>query len=680
MRILTCISLLCLPAMLCGQQVVAPTTGESTSSVRGDNKGDYNVVQSWELGYRFASVGGDEGKYRSDVNYGNGIRLLSGSITINSRDGHGHWFDEISLSTQGLGNDPYESVTLRVEKNRLYRYDMLWRSNAYFNPGLTVANGEHLEDTNSRMQDHELTLFPQSWFRVRAGYSRSSQDGPALTTTQQFDPQGDVFPLFANIREGYNEYRVGADVTRKGFRLTVMRRWEFFKEDTPNNLTSPLTGVSVPFGGAVNPDGSTLTAFQRAQPYRGKTPGWLGNLYAERKWLAVNARFSYSGGRGNFVQNELALGTDRFGAAQNRQVLVTGNGDRPVTTGDLNITLFPTAKLSVINTTSISNTNITGNDSYTQLDFATLTAQTLNFQVLDLRLVTNGTDVRYRFTKKFDAFVGYRYSDRLIRSVEDANTPGSPLQGISAEQSNHLNAGVAGFNWIPLKDLRVHAETEVGRNSAPFAPTSAANYNVIRGRVLYRKRTYSLSAGYQENYNNNSIQITAYSSHSRNYNGDVSWNAKPWLSFDASYSKLHLDTVGGIVFFEGAPRASIVTGQESIYISNIHAGNLSARVPVTKHADLYFGYSITKDTGDGRNVNSLINPLDGSTPSFSLFGVQTFPLTYQTPLVRLSVRITEKLRYNVGYQYYGYHEDFGLLSVNQNYRANTGYTSLLWSF
>jgi hypothetical protein len=44
------------------------------------------------------------------------------------------------------------------------------------------------------------------------------------------------------------------------------------------------------------------------------------------------------------------------------------------------------------------------------------------------------------------------------------------------------------------------------------------------------------------------------------------------------------------------------------------------------------------------------------------------------------VRMNEKLRWNFGYQYYGYKEDFGLFSFNQNYRANTGYTSLLWSF
>jgi hypothetical protein len=666
--------LLLIPALVWGQDTIAPTTGESTAPARGENVGTYNVVQSWELGYRYATVGGDDGKYRSDVNYHDGIRLLSSYLTVNSQDGHGRWFDEIVLTTQGLGNDPYESATLRVQKNRLYRYDLLWRSNDYFNPGLTVADGEHLMDTTYRWQDHEVTLLPDNWFRVRAGYSRTVQDGPALTTEQEFDSRGDVFPIFRDLKEEYNEYRVGFDVTRKNFRLSILRRWEYFKEDTTDSLTATLSGASVPFGTAG--DTSTLAGFYRAQPFRGNTAGWMGNLYGERGWIAVNAHFTYAGGRGNFIQSESALGVDRFGANQNRQVIVTGNGDRPVTTGDFNLTLFPESRLSVVNTTSIANTNITGNNFYTQFDNATLSAQTLNFQFLGVRLITNATDVRYRFSRRLNVFAGFRYSGRLVRSTEDGATPGQPFQGVSAEQSNNLKAGVAGVNWLPLKDLRVHAEGEVGSNDNPFTPISLRNYHAIRARVQYRKKTYSLGAGYQENYNNNSIVITAFSSHARNYSAEGSWNAKTWLSVDASYSRLHLDTAGGIAFFAGSPRSTLVTNQESIYISNIHAANLGAHIPVTKHADLYVGYNITKDTGDGRGALA-----QQATPVAQIFyNVQTFPLTYQTPLARISIKLTAKLRYNLGYQYYGYHEDFGLFSINQNYRAHTGYTSLLWSF
>lgn len=634
---------------------------------------EYNVVQSWELGYRYAVVGGDDGKYRADENYHDGIRLLSSYLTVNSREGHAHWFDEVVLTTQGLGNDPYESATLRVQKNRIYSYEMLWRSNDYFNPGLTVANGEHLMDTTYRWQDHDVTLFPQSWFRVRGGYSHTTQSGPALTTEQEFDTGGDVFPLFRDLKQQYNEYRAGFDVTRKGLRFSILRRWEYFSEDTTDSLTAIETGSTVPFG--FN-DPSALTGFQRAQPYRGNTPGWMGNLFAQWRWIAANAHFTYAGGRGDFVLNETAMGIDRFGTAQNQQIIVTGNGDRPDTTGNLNITLFPESRWNVVNETSVSNTRMTGNNVFEDFNNATLSASNLNFQFLGIRLITNSTDLRFRASRKVNLFAGFRYSDRQIRSTEDeAPVPGK-FGGVTAQQSNLLDAGVAGVNWVPTKDLRVHVEGEVGSNSHPFAPISLRNYSAIRSRLQYQRKSYSLSGLYQDNYNGNSIAITSYSSHARTYSAQGSWNARSWISLDASYSKLHLDTAGGIAFFAGSEEIPLSAGEESIYISNIHAGNLGVRLTIAKRAEVYLGYNITKDTGDGRSSET-----QQATPAEQLFyNVQTFPLTFQTPVARLSFKVTSKIRYNVAYQYFGYHEQFGVLSEDQNYRANTGYTSLLWSF
>lgn len=652
-----------------GTTLLAALLLSAATMARAD---DYNVVQSWEFGYRYATVGGDDGKYRSDVNYHDGVRLLSSNLTVNSREGHGHWFDEIVLTTQGLGNDPYESATLRVQKNRIFDYDLNWRSNDYFNPALTVANGEHLMDTTYRWQDHDLTLFPESWFRLHGGYSRTSQTGPALTTEQEFNPTGDVFPLFRNLKQQYNGYRAGFDVSRKNLRLTILRRWEYFKEDSTDHLTAPETGAGVPFGQA---DPSVLRGFQRAQPYRGNTPGWAGNFFAQWKWIATNAHFTYAGGRGDFVQNETAMGIDRFGASQNRQVIVTGNGDRPVATGEVSFTLFPESRWNIVNTTSASSTRMIGNDFYEQLDNTTLSSQSLNFQYLAIRLITNATDIRYRFSKKFNAFAGFRYSDRVIRSTEDFAPVGTPFVGVSARQSNHLDAGVAGVNWVPAKDLRINLEGEVGNNSQPFAPISQGKYSAIRSRVHYRRKNYSLGALYQDNYNNNSIAITAYSAHARTYSADGSWNANSWLSLDASYSKLHLDTAGGIAFFAGPVQVPLTAGNESIYISNIHSANLGVRF-AAKRADVYLGYNITKDTGDGRSAEA-----PQATPAGQIFhNVQTFPLIFETPVARVSFKLTAKIRYNLGYQYYGYHERFGVLAESQNYRAHTGYTSVLWSF
>ena len=52
-------------------------------------------------------------------------------------------------------------------------------------------------DTVRRLQDHDLTLFPQSNVRFFLGYSRDTRSGPTLSTIQLFDSRGDEYPLFS---------------------------------------------------------------------------------------------------------------------------------------------------------------------------------------------------------------------------------------------------------------------------------------------------------------------------------------------------------------------------------------------------------------------------------------------------------------------------------------------------
>src|SRR5258706_4932059 len=104
------------------------------------------------------------------------------------------------MKQKGNQKDPFQPPRLTCQKNRLYRYDMLWRLNEYYNPGLTISEGRHFRDTSRRMQDHDFILLPQSKIQFRLGYSRNNQDGPALSTVQLFDGRGDEFTPFMNAR------------------------------------------------------------------------------------------------------------------------------------------------------------------------------------------------------------------------------------------------------------------------------------------------------------------------------------------------------------------------------------------------------------------------------------------------------------------------------------------------
>jgi hypothetical protein len=683
-------------AGLGAQQVVAPTPAQ-VGPPRGEDVGNYNITQSFETGYRFHVVTGDEGNYRSDVNYGNGIRLLGSSLSIVSKDGHGQWFDGISLNTSGLGNDPYQSATLRVEKNGLYQYNMTWRLNDYYNPGLTVAGGQHLMDTTRMLQDHDLTLLPQSKIRFHVGYSRNSEDGPALSTAQEFNTSGEAFPVFMNVKQQWNEYRLGVDGELAGFHFTLLHRWEYYKDD------SPYTSAGV--FAARNPNDSTvLQQFSRPQRLHGRSPSWLGNVFTRRKLWGMNARVAYTKGVGDFSLNEFATGLGTAGASATRQIAVGGEAERPNLIGDLNLNLFPVTGLTFSNYTSIQDQRISGDSVYSEVFTGLNLGSTLYFQYLGVRTVNNSTDVSYRINKWLEAYGGYHYSDRRVDTTQGAgpfNVPSAFGSG-SFSVVNILHSGVGGVRIHPIQPLTINLEGEVDRSSHPLTPQSPAHFHTLGGRVGYRLKKVQLSGQYKQIYNANpQFGFLLSSSHSRNYNASASWAPRDWFTLDASYSQQHLDSTSFLAFFAGLIANRITTGQ-SIYLSNIHSGNLGARFAIGRRADLYVGYSIVKDTGDGRSspapatTGSAIGVSVGGpivtggqsglpvasdpTAALLLESVQTFPMTYQSPLARISIKISPKVRWNAGWQYYGYSELFHIFGYNQNYHANTGYSSVLWSF
>jgi len=646
------------------QPTVAPT-GEPVGITRGENTGSYNVRQSFELGARFRTIGGDEGTYRSTVNYGNGLRLLGSSLSVQSLEGHGKYFDHIQLNTQGLGNDPYQNASLRVEKNKLYRYDLSWRSNAYYNPGLRSDHGQHFADTVRNYQDQDLTLLPQSSIKFFLGFSRNTQTGPAITSAQLFDGRGDQYPLFADIRRQQHEYRAGFEVGLAGWKLNLMHGWVNFKEDNPIRLPQPSAGY-------ITTDANTLTSFQRNEPYRGNSPYWRIVLLKESRWWAVNGRFTYVKGQRSFVQDSTGFGTDRFGNNVTQQVFTAGNAQRPAATGSLNFSIFPSTKFTLTNQTSISHIRMTGSSVFTQLTNGAPVRPFVPFEFLGLRTIANATDADYRPFRWLGLRLGYQYSARRVRSIQATNPTG--LQPLS-EQENGLHTGILGLRLRPTKALTINLDGEIGRADQPIYPISGRNFQAFRGRIEYRTSAFRLAGYVRTDYNVNSGSLYSFASRSRQYGADATWTPSRTFFIDASYAKLHLDTLGSLNYFSRLGNAPVsVPNDSSYYVSNLHTANLAAHFTLGNRADISLGMSHVQDLGDGRTN---ILGIAGYT-SLNIFqAAQTFPLRFTSPQAKLSFRINEKLRWNAGYQHYGYAEQFLL---ENNFRAHTGYTSVSWSF
>jgi hypothetical protein len=215
----------------------------------GINSGDYNIHQTIEAGYRANFVNGNKDTYDTFENLSSGLRLFDYSFEMRSLDHKGLLFDSLAFSNFGYGGDPNDVTRLRIQKNKIYDFRVLFRRDKNFwdynllanplnpaslnplgsastgcyattvgtppvvapvvcsSPAVAINNSPHSMDLVRRMQDYDLTLMPQSRIQVRLGYSRNRDEGPGFFTTDG----GTVSNFNQNYSYTTNAYRAGID-------------------------------------------------------------------------------------------------------------------------------------------------------------------------------------------------------------------------------------------------------------------------------------------------------------------------------------------------------------------------------------------------------------------------------------------------------------------------------------
>ena len=236
-----------LAALLMSPAVLWAQSGSGDSP--GINSGDYNIHQTIEAGYRANFVNGNKDTYDTFENLGSGLRLFNYSFEMRSLDHKGFLFDSLTFSNFGYGGDPNDVTRLRIQKNKIYDFRMLFRRDKNFwdynllanplnpaslnppgspssgcyattvgtppvvapvvcsSPAVAINNSPHSMDLVRRMQDYNLTLMPQSRIQVRLGYSRNRDEGPGFFTTDG----GTISDFNQNYSYTTNAYRAGID-------------------------------------------------------------------------------------------------------------------------------------------------------------------------------------------------------------------------------------------------------------------------------------------------------------------------------------------------------------------------------------------------------------------------------------------------------------------------------------
>lgn len=217
---------------------------------KGIQSGNYNIQQTVEFGYRLNEVSGNQDTYDTFINLGSGMRLFNYTLDMRSLNHQGVFFDDLNFSNFGYGGDPNDVSRLHIDKNKLYDFHLLFRRDKNFwdynlfanplnpaplnpvgssttgcivsppttahpglpgycsNPSIPLANSAHAEDLVRRMQDYDLTLFPESRVRFRLGYSHDRDQGPGFFTTDS----GTVPDAPENFSYTTNAYRAGVDI------------------------------------------------------------------------------------------------------------------------------------------------------------------------------------------------------------------------------------------------------------------------------------------------------------------------------------------------------------------------------------------------------------------------------------------------------------------------------------
>jgi len=270
-------SLLLLSAMF----VFAPATRAQTDAEEspGINQGNYNIHQSIEVGYRKDWITGNPDTFDTFVDLNSGLRLLDFDVSMKSINHQGILFDNLTFSNFGYGGDPENVSRLRINKNKLYDFSLVFRrhknfwdynllgnpliqvpfataspvsSNPAAFPAFAVNNSPRSLYLVRRMQDYDLMLLPESRVRLRLGYSRDVNEGPSLNSFAGTTN----FLLEQNFRMTTNAYHVGVDF-RFLPRTTISydQFLDYNKQDTSDSLANtPYLVQTTTFPGTVPVD------------------------------------------------------------------------------------------------------------------------------------------------------------------------------------------------------------------------------------------------------------------------------------------------------------------------------------------------------------------------------------------------------------------------------------------
>jgi hypothetical protein len=438
-------------------------TSTTTEDNGGLSTGGYMVKQSAEVGGRIADFSGNQLMWDTLVNLGSGVRLLEYSLTLHSPKHNGLRFSKGKIYN-------FEG-NFRRDRN-VFDYNLLANplNPATSVPDVPILDSPHQLFLTRRMSDYNLNLFPLSIVRFRLGYSHNIQEGTAFSSVHEGTEAQLVQPTL-NITDNYH-FGVSVRALPRTS-LNYDQFYTFTKGDSaatlfalPYNLagTQPIPvdlGLSINTAagqpcatpilgtGFVNPACNAFFSYSRSGRNRVQFPAEQASFQSSYfPWMDLAGRFSYSKSENSLpAYDELFSGL--ITRTRQRSYTTTGSSsaERLSVTGDFAATIHVSDRFRIVDDFRYDNFRIPGAWLLTtnSLFGATLLSTPNAFSpatcpppytaaTCPQHSASSSADVvadafsdflrqerkvstfelEYDFTRRINAFAGYRYENRDI--------------------------------------------------------------------------------------------------------------------------------------------------------------------------------------------------------------------------------------------------------------------------
>ena len=645
------------------------TTPPADSSVTW---GGYNVTSTIELGWRWRRLEGSENKYRSDLNYKQGLRSFDTNLLLESDSGKGKYFDSLLFSNSGWGSDPQGSTRLNVEKTGVYRFNANVRQISYFNNLSNHALGEHTSNTKNTMGDFDIAFRPENEkFRVNFGYSFSDFAGPGVYTIRAYS---DEFPVTNTTKNRSDDFRIGVEGKLLGFNWGVTQGFRSFRDRSGYSITDGNLGNNTT-------NTTRLFTFSRLFPTDGTSYYTAANLQRTfAKKLDFTARAIYTQTDSNMSMTELITGRDN----SNNQVDldrfdISALSKRIQFRGDLGLTYNFNDKFRLSNTFSFDRFTVNGGESLEEALYrrnnagtplATSIVRSIAYRVNDYERYVNTIEGDFQINNAIAGHIGYRYTHRKVnvsgydQTLTSAPSPTNP-RVITEIESNSTNAIIAGMKIKPFKNWVIFWDAEHGTADNVFSRLENYEYTNFRVRTRLTAKNFAFNASAISKDNTNPSESATVPPvdfgavvKQRVYSGSVDWEASDKFAVNAGYTYRHVTANTAIQVRVGTPR---LFGFSQYFVRDNFA-NVDVSAKPHKRVSFFGSYRINLDRGQGTRFSAL--------PQFI---ITSYPMKMDSPEFRIAFRITRNVDWNVGYQYFKYRDD---QTPSQNYKAHLPYTSL----